>query len=437
MMIVRLPWLILCLATSVESAASSDWWVGGTLAMDTAVQTADGRGQKAEATLTPEIEWRTPWDFDITAIGRIRADALDRLQPGRPDFRYYDPASRPQALGTNGEFELRELYADLYLGPLYLRLGKQQIVWGKADGLKLLDRVNPQSLREFILPEFEESRIPQWSLRAEFPLGPVWQAQLIAIPDVSVDALPPEDGTFAVTSPKLVPTVPSGTPVQIRRAVAPQRRFADGDAGARFSAFLGGWDVTVNYLYHYVDQPAFQRNVQDGDITVTPYYYRTHTVGGSVANAIGDFTVRSELAYATDRRLIASDPDDADGSIDSREASAMIGVDWMGLTDSIVSTQIFASWVDVSEGPATRDQLEWSITQLVERSFLNQVLTLRGQVIHDINDGDGLLRASMTYDYGADVEFRVGADVFYGPSRGRFGQFDHRDRITFSITRGF
>ncbi|MDZ7840988.1 MAG: DUF1302 family protein [Gammaproteobacteria bacterium] len=436
-MIVRLLWLMLCLATTAAPAASGDWWLGGTVAMDTAVQTADGRAQKAETTLMPEIEWRSPWGFDLTAIGRLRADALDRLQPGRPGFRYYDPASRPQALGTNGEIDLRELYADFYLGPLYLRLGKQQIVWGKTDGLKLLDRVNPQSLREFILPEFEQSRIPQWSLRAEFPLGPVWQAQLIAIADVSVDALPPEEGAFAVTSPKLVPTAPSGTPARIRPAMAPQHRFADGDVGARLSAFLGGWDVTLNYLYHYVDRPTFHRSTRPDGIAITPHYYRTHTVGGSAANAFGDFTVRSELAYATDRRLIAADPYDTDGVIDSREGSAMLGVDWMGLTDSIVSTQVFASWVDLSEGPATREELEWSITHLVERSFLNQALTLRGQAIHDINDGDGLLRASVTYDYRADVELRIGADFFYGPSEGRFGQFKHRDRITFSITRSF
>ncbi|WP_043772935.1 DUF1302 family protein [Algiphilus aromaticivorans] len=70
--------------------------------------------------------------------------------------------------GGSGELALRELYADIYLGPLYLRAGKQQIVWGKADGLKLLDQVNPQNFREFILADFEHSRIPQWSLRASF-----------------------------------------------------------------------------------------------------------------------------------------------------------------------------------------------------------------------------------------------------------------------------
>lgn len=430
----RLPWLLLALA---PAAAAADWRLGGTAELATAVQTTNGRGQKAELTLLPDMEWRSPWGFDLTAIGRLRADALDRLEPDRSPRESYDPWSRPRALGTSGSLTLRELYADIYLGPLYLRAGKQQIVWGKTDGLKLLDRVNPQSFREFILEAFEDSRIPQWSLRAELPLGPVWQVQLIAIPDVSVDALPPPDGAFAITSPELVPVAPPGTKVQLRPADAPRHRFADGDAGAQLSAFLGGWDVTLNYLYHYVDRPAFQRSATSEGIAVTPRYYRTHTLGGSAANAIGDFTLRSELAYATHRRLIAAAPQDADGVIDSREASGVLGLDWMGLTDTIVSTQLFASWADLSEGAATRDRVEWDVTQLVERSFRNETLRLRGQLIHDINAGDGLLRASLSYDYRADLVLRLGADLFYGPSSGRFGQFDRRDRITVSITQGF
>lgn len=429
-----LPWLLLAVTPSVAAAG---WRLGGTAEMASAVQTTDGHGQKAELTLLPDLEWRSPWGFDVTAVARLRTDALDRLEPGRLDRDSYDAWSRPRALGSNGELALRELYADIYLGPLYLRAGKQQIVWGKADGLKLLDRINPQSFREFILPDFEDSRIPQWSLRAEFPLGPVWQAQLIAIPDVTVDALPPPDGAFAITAPELVPVPPPGVRVRQQPADAPRHRLADGDAGAQASAFIGGWDLTLNYLYHYVDRPAFPRTAADDGITVTPRYYRTHTVGGSAANAVGDFTLRSELAYATHRRLIAADPRDADGVIDSREASAVLGLDWMGLSDTIVSAQLFASWVDLSEGAATRDRVEWDVTQLIERSFRNETLTLRGQLIHDINAGDGLLRASLSYDYRADLVLRLGADVFYGPSNGRFGQFDQRDRVTVSITYGF
>ncbi|WP_043772938.1 hypothetical protein [Algiphilus aromaticivorans] len=53
---------------------------------------------------------------------------------------------------------------------------------------------------------------------------------MIALADVSVDALPPPDGAFAITSPELVPMAPPGTRVRLRPADAPEHRFADGDA---------------------------------------------------------------------------------------------------------------------------------------------------------------------------------------------------------------
>ena len=40
------------------------------------------------------------------------------------------------------------------LGKSYFTFGKQQVVWGKADVLKVLDVVNPPSFRELILEDF-------------------------------------------------------------------------------------------------------------------------------------------------------------------------------------------------------------------------------------------------------------------------------------------
>jgi hypothetical protein len=38
---------------------------------------------------------------------------------------------------------LRELYIDTSINDINVRIGKQQVVWGTADGMKLLDIINP------------------------------------------------------------------------------------------------------------------------------------------------------------------------------------------------------------------------------------------------------------------------------------------------------
>lgn len=61
---------------------------------------------------------------------------------------------------------LRELYLDTRSGPIQWRVGKQQTVWGTADGMKLLDILNPTDFREFVQNTMEDSRIPVWMIKA-------------------------------------------------------------------------------------------------------------------------------------------------------------------------------------------------------------------------------------------------------------------------------
>lgn len=62
---------------------------------------------------------------------------------------------------------LREAYIDTKVSDWYLRLGKQQVVWGTADGIKLLDIINPTDFRELNQNAVEDARIPVWMVNAE------------------------------------------------------------------------------------------------------------------------------------------------------------------------------------------------------------------------------------------------------------------------------
>ena len=65
------------------------------------------------------------------------------------------------------EKELKEAYADIEMfeGRLWLRLGKQAIVWGKTELFRNTDQFNPQDFALASLPGLEESRIALWAAR--------------------------------------------------------------------------------------------------------------------------------------------------------------------------------------------------------------------------------------------------------------------------------
>jgi len=62
---------------------------------------------------------------------------------------------------------LREAYIDTTLDDWLVRLGKQQVVWGTADGMKLLDMINPTDYSEMAQNQMEDSRIPVMMLNAD------------------------------------------------------------------------------------------------------------------------------------------------------------------------------------------------------------------------------------------------------------------------------
>ena len=96
---------------------------------------------------------------------------------------YYPPEVRQN---QRSNLELRENYLDYSAGDWDFRFGKQNVVWGEMVGLFFADVVSARDMREFVLPEFDQMRIPQWAARAEY-FGESIHAELLWIPVASYD----------------------------------------------------------------------------------------------------------------------------------------------------------------------------------------------------------------------------------------------------------
>lgn len=411
------------------------------LSSELALNLSDDGLQKFDFTFEPEATFDLNDDIRITTIGRIRFDPVDKLEPGRPDGQeaFRSVLSRRGFIGKVGDVELREFYADASVGPAFLRLGKQQVVWGQADGLRVLDVVNPLNFREFILPDFEDRRIPLWMANVEVPVGPV-MAQFLWIPDHTYNETPEPGGVYAFTSPRFAPRPPAGFSGDILLAEAdrPDRFIRDDDYGLRLTGFTGGWDWSVNYFYHHDDTQALTRKaLANGDIEITPEYNRTHLVGGSASNAFGKFTLRAEAGFATNKHYLTGDLNDADGVFSTDEISYVLGLDFQPDADTLLSAQIFQSVLAHRPTGAVRDRLDTTMSFLVRREFRNDTVDVELLYLQSVNDGDGLLQIDLGYDLTGEVRLVAGADIFFGDEKGQFGQFDEADRLTFGVEAGF
>ncbi|MEH6345352.1 MAG: DUF1302 family protein [Bermanella sp.] len=423
--------LVLTCLTSTAFAVE----VSGMLKNQTAYGTGEETLQQQEWLLDAEFN-REFYQGDITAITRVRWDSdssLNSSQTSSDDS--FSNESSAFKTGKEGLVELRELYWQLATDDIYWRIGKQQVVWGEADGLKLLDKINPQSYREFTLDDFDDSRIPLWMINAEINVGEDSVLQMLLITDTTAHELASANSPYAFTSPILVPQAPEGVPVEIQAAQAPDGGLEDSDVGLRLVSFVSGWDVSLNYLYHYVDTPVVRASLQGNGILVQQEYERSHLLGGSASTSLGQWIVRTELAYETDQYLRSETA--FPGVIKSDVASYVVGLDWQGWSDQFVSLQIFQSHILENASQAILEKQDTKMSFMWESKFLNETLTLEALTLYSINDEDGVNQVSMNYNYEANIDVYLGFDHFYGDSQGLFGQFDNSDRVVAGINWGF
>ncbi len=443
--IVKLLFLLLLVLLSLTDSAGAQiigqahWDLRSTVELESAYRTAAAKFQKSEVIITPELNVSLPFDIRLRGIGRLRADPFDELDPGQPAQYELAMLNKRTYLGDNTEFELRELFIDLFVGPAFLKVGKQQIVWGKTDGLKLLDVVNPQNFREFVLDDFEDSRIPLWSLMAEIPLGKL-TAQVIWIPDRTYHKLPAPGADFRFRVPEFSLNVSDGFATTIQPIERPNDFFGDSDLGLRLSTFWKGWDLTLNYLYHYYDIPVVTRFIETTPtrrIIVDQHYRRSHLTGLTFSNAFGDFTLRGESALSFNRYFRTPDLTDHDGVKRAATLDYALGLDWFGLDDMLVSTQLFQNWIlRESVTPLYRERVDTRMSLLIERTFMNERLEVELLMLVGLNETDGFIRPKVVYEWKSNLNIWAGVDGFWGDHKDLIGQFNRQDRVLLGLEIG-
>ncbi len=423
--------LLLLLLLVVREVSALD--IGGTIKAENAYNYLDNEWQKQVLEADLEVNGELP-KGDLTFIVKGFLDQQTVLNPvSTPDTYASGRAFRYDA--PHGGLELSELYWEFETGLGYWRLGKQQVVWGEADGLKLLDVVNPQSYREFLLDDFDESRIPLWMFNGEFSLPNDSILQILWIVDGTTHELAPSGSPYEFTSPLLVPQKGGATDDRVESPKAPSHWIRDSDFGVRLAHFWNGWDITLNYLYHYIDDPVLRTSIEGVTPFVSANYERSHLLGGSASTALGDWVLRTELAYETDRyqRSVVSLP----GVVKTNQWGSVIGLDYQGWTDQLISLQWFQSRVLGQNNLTVKDERENIISLIWEHRFLNDTLTFRASNLSSLNRHDGLVRVKMSYNLISNLDVYLGGDRFYGNHKGLFGQFDQADRVAVGAELGF
>jgi len=254
------------------------------------------------------------------ASGRAYYDAVFDLTD-----TYNDKVEKDQ----EDDIELRDTYLDFSIGNLDLRVGKQQIVWGEAVGLFFADVVNPKDLREFILPEFDQIRIPVWAADIEYYAGDNY-LELVWIPLLEFNELGVSGSEFEFATP----SAPSGALIYYESEKEPSNDLKNSECGIRLSRLIAGWDLSGFYFYGYDYFPTLFRTIgidpltSQTIITVKPEYKRLNIFGLTFAKEAADVIFKGEFVYNKGKYFLVDNLTDADGVIKKDFLDYLIGVDY-------------------------------------------------------------------------------------------------------------
>jgi len=371
---------------------------------------------------------------------------------------------------------LRECWADLSIGKLDARLGRQIVSWGKSDGIYLLDMIHPFNWRNSCVFEEEDTKIPLWMVNLEYELNPSNFFQFLFIPRY-VPAHNAFDGhDWAANVTTWVEhfdewlSAPQGPLFSYQGAGAtikvdePGTSFSNAEYGLRWSGWWKGISYTLNYFYtwdDYLNQyPTGTWSTLYGDGVTwvnTEYTYKADRV--SIFGASYDYcwdnflgvehlVTRGEFAYFKNDVF-------CDYDFNNREKDnigLMLGFDKYYFIDYWFSFQFALNHIlnadkakdayyDLGSydfGKGMRDETEIALTFYLMKDYLpGDFLHTEWYLLYD-DDGTFWFRPKVKYDFTDQFHVSIGANFFWGNEEDPFaGESHDNDNIFMELNWGF
>lgn len=382
-------------------------------------------------------------------------------------FRQYDSFPRNfsgqanllEAGGKDFNAELRQIYLDYRRGNWWLRLGKQQIAWGEALGLRVLDTINPLDLRQFvffdrIFEEFDKIRIPQWFLRANYTIPN------ITIPDLTAE--------FLLNPGAVVPTlVPAqGSPYNLVPAflkVEENVNQGEPTVGGRITGTASDVQFSLNFLTKPNDDavgvfksfnpgcfaPPF--DPLDCQVVLDGRHPRIYTVGGS-ANYVWDWAgavLRAETTVTPNAPYLRTIGGTPTRIVERAVWKTVLAIDRPtyvipGQDSMTIGLQFFENFTGGRLAGLTDtfgskvDTAVHTFTVFLQQPLLRKRVSLELFSLYE-TDGAHWIQPGIHWEVGNNVRLDLFYNEFGGKEKrpGRFGSFFWADGAFARFTYGF
>ncbi len=330
------------------------------------------------------------------------------------------------AVADDLDAELREGYFDVRFPALDLRVGRQVITWGVGD-LVFINDVFPKDWVAFIsgLPlEYLKKGSDAVSATGHWAGTSL---QLVLIPHFEADTLPEAGGRLRFHDPT--------EGIESRRTDDPSPSLEHTEAGLRLFRNLLGWDVSLYAYRGFFHAPAAE--VEPGQ-RLRFFFPPLNVYGASAQGAALGGVLSFEAGYYDSR----ADRSGRDPAIDNSSIRLLAGYQREVVPDFTVGgqyyVQIMQDHVEYLEtrapGMPIRPSARHVLTLRLTMLLLHQTLRLGLFALASPNEGDWYAGPEARYQITDAWSATVGVNVFGGPPRSDYGQFEGNSNL-FAVVR--
>jgi len=435
--------------------------------------------------LLKPLQWA---DIDVKyrLVGRFLYEGI--YDYGPKVFREVQDENKGEIEDFKMSAELWEGYGDFSRGPVFFRIGKQNLAWGETDIFRLLDMINPlDNTYGGIFEDLDDRRIPLLMVRGSYNLGALGPVDSLTVEafwvpgfwETTVSPLAPEGTPYALPLPP--------SPLDVR-VLTPDHSMSNSRWGFRLMGTAGGVNFSLCHYKTFMDNPTPRVAVTPGlPVLLNPadawqeITFEDVQITGGSANyweSHLDVVLRAEVAwfwneavFIPEENLKVSDtllplppplmellPEGISGlpirptggTIPRKNILRyMIGFDkqlWirpLNRTQTfLISMQYFAQWIpDYDPGIsqpvplppdplnfATVREYEQTFTGLVNTTYLNGSLNPQIALAYDVR-GVWLFQPSVSYIW-EPFRFMIQYSLISG-NLTNFGVFRDRDQLSF------
>lgn len=381
----------------------------------------------------------------------IKADYKQFSVSGISDYLYFGDEDKNE----DYDLDIYEMYLRYSSHSMDIVIGKQIKRWGKTDQVSPVDTLNPENITEFIIPSYEDRKIPVWMADLTFRKDDFFvEGILIPFFEPSRFHYFGTDWAFFshlkndIRQSSLASPLKSYFESISINETEPDSGFDSFEYALRVGGTIDRLDYGFTYHYANEDLPYFKSfpvknlsldnpgsvqyllsnigSLSLADEHIETTYSRTHIAGFEFETTLADFGVRGEAAVKDNESFLTRSLT----SVRNPSLFWVIGADYLSPNEWYFNLQFAHQHIyDYDPSILYFEDNNYSLIGEIKKDLVSDWLNASLQFTRMLNDDSYYFSPRLRYTYIRNLEVMMGLNLFGGKDTSILGRYDENDQV--------